>query len=1290
MLKAILNINRASAFTVDVARIAERLKKYGRRIAGVATFFWCAILWPSLAAAQGIQYTQNISDSTLRSRFRVDPSTLGLSFQVPLGGYPGRGSASLPISLYYSSKVWSTNYSDTRTDVNDNPLYNILEPAYSQHSVAGWTCSLSVPRIEWTGYINETYVFGNPGNCALPPTSQPCEYISRIRVYLPDGSSHELRKDDSPRDARIPLDRTGVFWSVDSSRLKFDTSTNTLFMPDGSRYLFGQQSGNEQKANQYIDRNGNALNYNSSTKQWTDTLGRVIGSPLPVEPANGGQNYAYDPNSPPAGDSTYILPGVSGSSHPSLTYTFRWKKLNDVLTTSAPLQYRADHSFAFGNPGLSAPHLFSTNPGALGLLQQEPLAGGVGNRLCSDSDLFNPTVLSEIVLPNGTSYEFTYNVYGEITKVVYPTGGYEKFEYERISGTSYLQPVYGQTNRGVTDHWISPSGSGADEIHWQYSLEYSTPNSAYMTTISAPDGTRTERLLHSSLSPASVQYGFDNARAGMAYEERIFSASNQMIRRTLTKWIVDGPTPGGYSAAERNPRVSKQIDIWLDTPGNPIAKTTEFQYDDDLNVTRVESFGFASISLSTAQTGSFSSIPSGMLLRAEETTYLVNDTSVSNRSQYRNRHMIGLPSSTRVKNTLNQIVAQAELRYDESAYPLLTYSSAPTQWINPNTNIRGNATSIKRWIDITANTFIETHAQYDQCGNPRKSWDGRGNLSEIEYSSQYAHAWPTLTRSPAPDPSGQTGSSAPFQTTNVFDQTSGLLLSTTDPNFQTTSFQYNDPLNRLTRMTRPSGGGSTYVSYNDTPGGFYVRTETDLDPSRRVESYQFFDGLGRQSRSATSEGGSFIASVTQYDEMLRVWRVSNPFRSTAPAAGSPTESTTSQYDALGRVVSITTPDGAVVFTSYEINQTTVRDQADKQRRSTTDALGRLTQVDELFAFPSAGAYASTFYTYDELDNLKTVSQSSASAIQTRTFVYDSLSRLKQATNPEQTASTFYSYDNNGNLASKTDPRNVVTTYFYDAINRITRRAYSNLPSSVTATPAVNYKYDFSVMGNGRMTSVTLDGSTEGYYYDSYDAMGRVMTSHQITSGATYPMSYVYDLAGNQTSESYPSGRMIQTSYDAAGRIASVSGQKTGEPSRTYAAGFSYAPHGAVSQFTYGNGLIEQTSFNTRLQPTSITVSSNPFPYLPFSISLNYGTTTNNGNVLSQTISSVGTQSYTYDEVNRLKLKSLFSSRSTPVLFFRRVYQIIETQPQAPRVSVESQRHGEGKSYEEIINAFVSR
>jgi hypothetical protein len=45
---------------------------------------------------------------------------------------------------------------------------------------------------------------------------------------------------------------------------------------------------------------------------------------------------------------------------------------------------------------------------------------------------FNPTVLKEIVLPNGLSYKFSYNNYGELDKVVYPTGGYPRLAFSHF------------------------------------------------------------------------------------------------------------------------------------------------------------------------------------------------------------------------------------------------------------------------------------------------------------------------------------------------------------------------------------------------------------------------------------------------------------------------------------------------------------------------------------------------------------------------------------------------------------------------------------------------------------------------------------------------------------------------------------------------------------------------------------------------------------------------------------------------------------------------------------------
>lgn len=133
----------------------------------------------------------------------------------------------------------------------------------------------------------------------------------------------------------------------------------------------------------------------------------------------------------------------------------------------------------------------------------------------------------------------------------------------------------------------------------------------------------------------------------------------------------------------------------------------------------------------------------------------MNDPLINGATQaaYRARNLIGLPTSTRVKNASGTIIAQSNISYDEAAYPSLTYG-AVTGWTDPATTVLGNATTTGSWLNTTG-TYLQTHAQYDQCGSVRNGWDTKGNQSQVEYSSTYAYAYPTLTRTPVPDTSGQ-------------------------------------------------------------------------------------------------------------------------------------------------------------------------------------------------------------------------------------------------------------------------------------------------------------------------------------------------------------------------------------------------------------------------------------------------------------------------------------------------------------------------------------------------------
>ena len=161
-------------------------------------------------------------------------------------------------------------------------------------------------------------------------------------------------------------------------------------------------------------------------------------------------------------------------------------------------------------------------------------------------------------------------------------------------------------------------------------------------------------------------------------------------------------------------------------------------------------------------------------------------------------------------------------------------------------------------------------------------------------------------------------------------------------------------------------------------------------------------------------------------------------------------------------------------------------------------------------------------------------------------------------------------------------------------------------------------------------------------------MGNVLASSEATGGGTYNFSYGYNLAGALTSEGYPSGRTITTGYDGANRATTVAGRLNGGAQTNYVTSVSYWPHGAPESFVYGNNLYGANYFNSRLQISGITaaVGGSPYEYEFLEYPIQYGSTNNNGNVLS-IAEGIGnqvawggltwfTQSFTYDGVNRLE------------------------------------------------------
>jgi RHS repeat-associated protein len=1251
---------------------AKSLSKRGRLFAAV-----CMCLCAALNAAGQLQQNAQFTQGT--------PGTNIMTCQIPLGSFPGRG-VDLPLNLNYTSKVWRIGFIRSRY-WTPNGKNAVAEAIYSEFATAGWTTSLDVPVVEWPKVQDVYWYTGKPyaNGSVYPYTFR----VARVYIHMPDGSTHELRKADGVQQDTGSVDMNGTFYAVDNSRMRYDSSGATngvLYLPDGSRYNISSTTV------QYIDRNGNTLTYNVSSRQWTDTMGRTIGMPWPANP-QAGVNYEYS------------VPGFNGNP---VTYTLKFAQLSSALSPNSaalipvgdwylpnPSLPPGDYNSANNPQQQSTSTMFHsayTDPEELDFRTYTQVVG----RGQPGNTNFNTVVLTEVVLPNNLSYKFSYNNYGEIDKIIYPSGAYQRYEYGWVASLGYQVAPYG-ASRGLKNRWFSANGTGTDEVQWTYSFE-----APFVLVLTAPgptgvaNGIQTKTYLYNEPNPQN-NFGYDDALNGMAYEQRIYAPASEggaLLRRTLTKWdkssgTYNRPSPGtGTYTATRNARPIKTVSIWLDTGGNALTTTNIFDYDTTywwnvgLDRTSSSEYAFTLIDQNTAQNGTIDSIPLGNLVRTTTTTYTTANAN------YRNRNILGLPTYSSISDA-NGVVAQTYIDYDESAYPLISVDPV-TGWNDPQTTYRGNPTTVRRWLNYPSVTWIHTHTQYDHYGNVRKMWDGMGRVdpsTELSYSSTYYYAYPTTTTTIVPDPSGTYGQPSSLVKTTVFDTNTGLIISSTDQNGQTTSFEYNDSLYRQTKVMRPDNGWTT-IFYNDDPANTYIRTQTlqRTSPSQQViESYQYFDKAGRSVRSFANEGPTYLTTDTQYDLLGRVWRVSNPYRTSAPSLNSgvnpSNQWTTNTYDSQNRVTAVTTADGAHVNSSYGYTlvpgylgtTVTASDQMGRARKSLTDAAGRIVQVVE---DPGSLAYP-TNYTYDAMNNLRKVEQGN----QLRYFGYDSLSRVIFVRQVEQTANVSlpawtdpvtgyaagwtaaFTYDNNGNTLTRTDARNITATFTYDQLNRVTTLRYTNDPQS---TPGVNTYYD-GYHGNNYTAIDNVKGQawqteTVGqvrFTIDNFDAMGRPTIQRQQfwwnnAWGNSYQVSVGYDFSGAITNQTYPSGRTTTYTHDRLGRLQTFSGTLGDGVSRTYANNFQYNDYGLLQQEQFGTqtALYHKQRFNSRGQLWDMRLSTVSFESDPangdrgsivnyFSSGYTQGGsgTDNNGNLLRQEIYVPGgpyfQQTYSFDNVNRL-------------------------------------------------------
>ena len=1011
--------------------------------------------------------------------------------------------------------------------------------------------------------------------------------VNSTRLYQDYNSQTKLR---STNGSGYLLSADASFFS-DQTDVDYPTGTTTdfdLYDKEGTRSHFTTLSdlyGTFET--QRVDSNGNTIQriaVGSGSNEhfyYVDTLGRQF-SDAPREV--GGNGMSTDVSACPA----------SAASFQAAARSYSWSVpgySQPLIFCYADVWVRTDY---YGTPG------------------------GVtfnGWSMYEDTNGSMP-VLQSVKLPDGTYWKFEYDAadpnnsnsvaYGNITKVITPQGGSISYTYGEYCTLMPPSKCYsGLATRTVDD------GVGNSRT-WEYHVQ----DTVVPYTATAPTQTTTRVVMPldpgQSVRNETVYIYVDPTGSPVLEptvekERQVYqgSASGGQLLEDITNTYSASTDPSpvyhlGYASVLPN-QVSTSLQAVSSSVSYPV-------YDSGFTAMQTECFrtyteypsqylcsqyipyggtGTRQLSLGLQEEVDHTNYP-GYPNKQELTSY-VWELSPSN--AYRDANLLTAPSLINVTDGANTVTTNYV--YDE-------VNGSPQ-------GAHGNATTTTKSGSLGGS--VSTSAVYDSSGRMTKTFDGRGNETDFEFTDASSGQVTKATR-PATNGISHVDS-------YTYDAATGKMLTHTDENQNQTHFTYSDPLGRLTKIQVPvsaSVNSNKTIDYS-VPRVVTVKQDENQSADGALVTSTTYDGLGRAISTETPDSATVDVS---YVASGAIASKSNPHF--AGVSSSSDFVSTFTYDALGRKSAQVEPDATRSW-KYSGNTIDYYIGSTHFWKQSLDAFGSLVEVYE---DPDI-LNLHTSYTYSFLGNLTDVSQQGL----TRHFDYDSLSRLTQSHNPEtgwicygttngqaaNGSNCSASYDGNGNLQYKTDSRGITAQYLYDNLNRLLSKTYT---SDAQNTPSSCYEYDSSTNAGtgtnqgGHLTQewtqlgpcpavVPSSGILARRSLLSYDGLGNVLSeerctaSHCAPSGVPVPLTYAYDLVSHLTS--YTDGPGSHTLYNCytAGTAGELTQVQT-STCRTLSSDYlyraeSYLPSGGPAKEDYGTYLQGTRAVDKLLRSTVLSVKA---------------------------------------------------------------------------------------------------
>lgn len=756
------------------------------------------------------------------------------------------------------------------------------------------------------------------------------------------------------------------------------------------------------------------------------------------------------------------------------------------------------------------------------------------------------TALTQLQLPDGSSYTFNYDSYGELTSITLPTGGTESFGYSNIAD------AYGNSNRWVTSR-VRDGGTTTISPLVESDCSDTVPCQEEIT-VTGPDGNDKQydvMITSGDTANNSSQWEmFFQFQGSQSQDVQLASSSTTYSWQQIS-------SSDGIHFYEAPTQISQ-------TSGYPqVGKLTT-------TVTSLQNGSLpTSVSVWDYYTGSQPANPTQTTTTSYG--YLVNGAS--------------LPTQVTVTDGGGHQISQTTYGYDGTS--LTATSGLPNH--NSVSGDRGNLTSMSQWLNTSGS--IVASATYDDAGTLLSATSPSGTTT---YGRDSIDTFVTSTTLPTPS-SGVT-----LTSTQSFDPSSGALLSTTDPNGQTTSYANFDWLDRPQQINYPDGGSET-LAYTQNQ----ITDTKSVSQGVTTGIQATLDGYGRTSNVVTFDGSQQYRTDTCYDTKGRIAFTSLPYINSGGSNVCSGSGVAYTYDPLDRPTQISEPDGTTTKL-YAGTSVETTNPIGVERIVQNDVFGRAARVCEVAGNLPDGEQATTCgtdisaqgfvtsYQYD-LDPNASYNQRTTvtQGAQTRIFETDSVGRTVSTTEPEAGVTTYsYAYNSTGLVVTRTKPQanqtnpatTTTTTYQYDSVGRVLSTSYSD------GTPAKTYQYDtnagwpwsnFSPTNlKGRMY-LAYNSSAPAATTFSYDPMGRVNELAEcLPSGCgngAYDrhVFYSYDWTGNVTSETDDANGTIAYSRSPAGAITAVTNQTYnltgGTGSATLISNVQHGPLGPTT-WQWGNGL----------------------------------------------------------------------------------------------------------------------